>query len=77
MKIKQIIGLLFSSFLLLSFNSGSFLEQQRKIVKVKTAIANNGVDQIICSCRSKVHSHSIEVIYVFFQILLGEVGTES
>jgi murein L,D-transpeptidase YafK len=40
MKIKQIIGLLFSSFLLLSFNSGSFLEQQRKIVKVKTAIAN-------------------------------------
>ena len=43
---------------------------------VKTAVANNGVDQIICSCRSKVHSHSIEVIYIIFQILLTEVSSD-
>jgi murein L,D-transpeptidase YafK len=40
MKIKHFIGLLCFSFLLLSLNSVSFLEQQKKNEKVKTAIAH-------------------------------------
>jgi len=43
----------------------------------ETTVAKDGAYGITSSCRSKINSHGIEVINVFLQILLGEVGTES
>ena len=42
---------------------------------VEIAVADNGIDSIACSCRGKTDTHRIEVVDVFFEVVLGEVGT--